>query len=658
MKKLLINFISAILFLGMGGMVGAVYMISGSSSLWSANVNDPLGDAPSGYDIVRASASYDGSIFSVEIEFTNSYATSPYSGMGVRIETDGTLYILGFGTSPGYWGPQLLVSYDGGTTWQFASGSFGGNISGNIITLWVNMSDIGALPWTIDFISGIVFSLTAYEIKDSTSSLIVTVPPTSGVIQLPKTGQTTCYDTDGNVIDCTVTGQDGEIQAGVEWPEPRFTENNDGTITDNLTGLMWLKDGNCFGYMNWQNALNTLADFNTNPTNYSCQDYTATHTDWRLPNVNELESLVNADEPDTAVWLNTQGFINVQFSNYWTATTSAYDTVNAWVVHMWYGYVYERHKIGYYYPLWPVRTDQSGGVISLPRTNQKISYAIGDDGYWERGEVWPEPRFTDNENGTVTDNLTGLMWLKDANCVKTQYPSFDNDYLNGDGRVTWQHAFDFIEGTNNGTYSACSGGYSDWRLPNREELRSLVDYSNSDPALPTSHPFINVESNSQVGYWSSTTNAAQTTFASIVRMFTGYLADSSKSSYKTYLSYVWPVRGGQVGSYSDFSISGTVTYNGSGLENVSMALSGAASQTTLTAPDGTYSFIGPSDGNYTITPSLAGYSFNPSSINVTISGASVTGQDFRACDTSVPLSGVLRDATTNTPLSGVTVTSE
>ena len=66
-------------------------------------------------------------------------------------------------------------------------------------------------------------------------------------VNLPKTGQTSCWDTDGNKISCPNTGEDGEIQAGTNWPSPRFTDTGDGTVTDNLTGLMWLKDGNCFG---------------------------------------------------------------------------------------------------------------------------------------------------------------------------------------------------------------------------------------------------------------------------------------------------------------------------------------------------------------------------------------------------------------------------
>ena len=69
--------------------------------------------------------------------------------------------------------------------------------------------------------------------------------PQDGPAPVEKTWQTICYDDNGFVIPCDNTGQDGEYQKGVVWPAPRFTDNEDGTITDNLTGLMWLKDANC-----------------------------------------------------------------------------------------------------------------------------------------------------------------------------------------------------------------------------------------------------------------------------------------------------------------------------------------------------------------------------------------------------------------------------
>ena len=86
---------------------------------------------------------------------------------------------------------------------------------------------------------------------------------------VPQTGQTQCYDgpTPGNCPNGPF-GQDGDFQAGVPFPDPRFTVNNpDGTITDNLTGLMWLQDANCpGGTRTWVEALADVAELNTSGT--------------------------------------------------------------------------------------------------------------------------------------------------------------------------------------------------------------------------------------------------------------------------------------------------------------------------------------------------------------------------------------------------------
>lgn len=70
-----------------------------------------------------------------------------------------------------------------------------------------------------------------------------------------RTGQTGCWDASGTSISCTGTGQDGDHLAGVAWPSPRFTNNGDGTVTDNLTGLIWLTNADCFGTRTWTQAL-------------------------------------------------------------------------------------------------------------------------------------------------------------------------------------------------------------------------------------------------------------------------------------------------------------------------------------------------------------------------------------------------------------------
>jgi len=180
------------------------------------------------------------------------------------------------------------------------------------------------------------------------------------------------------------------------------------------------------------------------------------------------------------------------------------------------------------------------------KTGQAASYATGDDGDLQKGVAWPNPRFTDNGNGTVTDNLTGLIWLKNANCIKTHYPGFDNDDTAGDGMVTWQHALDFVAGINAGAYPQCGAGFTDWRLSNINELHSLVHYGFSDPALPNTmgtgqwaegNPFSGVQSSY---YWSSTTLADFTSLAWLVDLNNGYVF----SALGTYSYHVWCVRGG------------------------------------------------------------------------------------------------------------------
>ncbi len=167
-----------------------------------------------------------------------------------------------------------------------------------------------------------------------------------GFISVPKTGQATCYDGAGNSIDCTGTGQDGEHRKGISWPDPRFKDNGNGTITDSLTGLMWTKSAQQIkGTMKWIDALSTCNNL----------DF-AGYTDWRLPNVIELTSLIDYSEHDPALPIG-HPFDNVQFIFYWTSTTYDSNTDHAWGVYVYNGYVYNYHKITKAY-VWPVR----GGI--------------------------------------------------------------------------------------------------------------------------------------------------------------------------------------------------------------------------------------------------------------------------------------------------------
>ncbi|MCX5885283.1 MAG: DUF1566 domain-containing protein [Proteobacteria bacterium] len=169
----------------------------------------------------------------------------------------------------------------------------------------------------------------------------------AGTVNLPKTGQKKCYDTAGNQIPCPGTGQDGAIQAGVAPPSPRFQVNGD-CVTDTLTGLMWAKNANLpNGIRTWYQAVDDCNNLNL-----------CGYTDWRLPSVNELESLINREEANSATWLSSQGFTNVQADNYWSSTSYAFYPDDAWIVGMWNGRVgYNYKSYGSYY-VWPVRAGQ------------------------------------------------------------------------------------------------------------------------------------------------------------------------------------------------------------------------------------------------------------------------------------------------------------
>jgi hypothetical protein len=168
-----------------------------------------------------------------------------------------------------------------------------------------------------------------------------------------------------------------------------------------------------------------------------------------------------------------------------------------------------------------------GGVA---KSGQTISYAIGDDGDLQSGVAWPNPRFTDNGDGTVTDNLTGLMWTKDVNLY---------------GEMTWNDALNSCK--------TCSvGGYSDWYLPQIGQLQSLIHYGFCYPAMPDTvgtgqwtpgNPFTNVVQDwHPLDFWSSSTIAYDASKVWVIRTASGmteYINGNGTEGSK----HVWCVRG-------------------------------------------------------------------------------------------------------------------
>ncbi|MBF0613746.1 MAG: DUF1566 domain-containing protein [Magnetococcales bacterium] len=160
----------------------------------------------------------------------------------------------------------------------------------------------------------------------------------------------------------------------------------------------------------------------------------------------------------------------------------------------------------------------------LAQSGQTTQYQSGDDGHLEKGVAWPTPRFTESGNGTVIDQLTGLVWMKNANCW---------------GRQSWSGSLESMVALNNGTQncSGYSGTHTDWRLPNIDELQSLIDYSRSS-SLPAGHPFTGVQYSN---YWSSTSYAGNPNNAWNLSFSNGYVGTGTKTN----TFYPWPVRGGQ-----------------------------------------------------------------------------------------------------------------
>lgn len=161
-----------------------------------------------------------------------------------------------------------------------------------------------------------------------------------------------------------------------------------------------------------------------------------------------------------------------------------------------------------------------------PRTGQTRVHAPGDDGTHRAGLPAPEPRFSLlGEGFTLRDNLTGLIWARNADLP--------------DGRMTWTDAVEFCAQLD-------WGGHRDWRLPTLVELLSLIAWQYTSPALANTRgtaqweegePFRQVRS---AAYWTSTSHAYHGSSAWSVFLGDGTVTYAPKG----YGYRVWPVRGG------------------------------------------------------------------------------------------------------------------
>jgi hypothetical protein len=290
---------------------------------------------------------------------------------------------------------------------------------------------------------------------------IVSLSVTAIAGPVPDTGQTQSYtDTFGEDSDYTCNPHS-------------YTDLGNGIVRDNVTGLEW-QQATAPGTYTWQQAID-----------YCNNLILGGYTDWRLPTIKELSTLVDSSIPYPGPSINTSYFPDTVAYDYWSSTTDAYYTYYAWLANFVSGLVSYSSKPGDGY-VRAVRGGQSGSLGNL----------------------------VINSDGTVTDTNTGLMWQQ----------------ATAPGTYNWEQALTYCE-------SLSLGGHSDWRLPNRNELQSIVDYSRHSPAIDTTF-FPNTASSR---YWSSTTGPYDTGYAWNVGFLNGFGGGGDKDSYGS----VRAVRGGQ-----------------------------------------------------------------------------------------------------------------
>ena len=311
----------------------------------------------------------------------------------------------------------------------------------------------------------------------------------------------------------SVAGDDGSLKKGVPWNgATRFTDNQDGTVTDTLTGLMWLKDAGCLGSDVWSRALTAVNQLAAGSCGLSDQSVAG---DWRLPNINELESLIDVSAANPAISAGNP-FANVSGGIYWSSTSyygGAGGSDKAWTIRLSDGrYMNDTTsnvKASATNVIWAVKGAGTSGAVRLMSTGFHIPYSAGDDGTVQAGVPMIFPRFIDHHNGTVTDTMTGLVWLKQADCI----------------HGTWSDALTTISSLATGQCGLSDGSTAgQWRMPNRNELESLADraqtnmaqyfdytYTNKDGSTFQA-PIFNNYTETQY-YWTSTTDAADPTEA-------------------------------------------------------------------------------------------------------------------------------------------------
>jgi len=271
---------------------------------------------------------------------------------------------------------------------------------------------------------------------------------------------------------------------------PSYTDNGNGTITDNVTGLMWQKTAD----QNGDGLINMSDEFTYGEALAGADTFRlAGYSDWRLPSIKESYSLILYSGIDCGLAGTAAGqtpFIDTHYfafgygdlgagdrlidAQYASSTLYVSSVMNG--IQAMFGVNFADGRI-------------KGYALTFPQGGEKhfyVKYVRGNSDYGKNN-------FQNNGDGTITDRATGLMWMQ-------------ND--NGQA-ISWKNALNFAE-------NFSFAGHSDWRLPDAKELQSIVDYTRSLAATSSAaiDPLFNCTQITDEGnnlnypfYWASTTHA-------------------------------------------------------------------------------------------------------------------------------------------------------
>lgn len=330
--------------------------------------------------------------------------------------------------------------------------------------------------------------------EENSTPTTTEVQTTTAIGKYPvvSTGQTAFYDTSGEIATPSTTSifyrQDASLTKNVA----NYKDNGNGTITDNVTGLMWEKtpDKNNDGQITASDKM-TFTDAVNGAKN--CK--TGNYNDWRLPTIKELYSLIkfSGKDPSGYEGTSTAGLVPFIDTNYFSfaygdtsagerlidsqyASSTKYVTTTSFGDETVFGVNFADGRI-------------KGYGLKMPDGSVKkffVMYVRGNNDYGKNN-------FKNNNDGTISDQATGLTWMQNDSATK----------------MNWEEALSYAKNAN-------FAGHNDWRLPTAKELQSIVDYSKS-PSTSNSASINSVfnatkmkneAGNDDYGYyWSSTTHA-------------------------------------------------------------------------------------------------------------------------------------------------------